>query len=151
MTPQCELSKPLFETIVQHLVNIEEQKNRLLEEYFPNQSRDRTEFINLLDDYIKQIDQVIRNTVISKNANNSFPFVIINSEVVVEDLNSHETCLFRILPPFQDTGVDGVSYLSPVGRTLLLKKLKDKVTINAPGGKFEYKINSIKLNFLQGQ
>ncbi len=147
MPKKYTLPTTIFENLIKGLANIESDKDRLLDEYFPKPSKERIEFRELLDNYIKQIDYVIRNAGVREKADNSFPFVIINSVVEVEDLENQDICHFRIVPPFHDTESDGVSYLSPVGKTLLLKKVGDNVIIKAPGGVFRYKIKSIKLLF----
>lgn len=38
-----------------------------------------------------------------------------------------------------------ISYLSPVGKSLLLRKVGDVIEVKAPGGIFHYKIKSIRL------
>lgn len=140
------LSKATFENLVKHLVEVEEGKNKLLEQYFPEPSKERKEFEKLIEDYIRQIDQLIRNVDTSQTADSKVPFVTIGSEVEVQDLIDQEVYKYRIVSPFNSSVKEGdVSYLSPVGKSLLLKKVGDEVEVNAPGGVFRYKIKSIQL------
>ena len=76
------------------------------------------------------------------------PFVVIDSIVEVEDINSNEIERFKIVSPFFTTNpLDGdfASYLSPIGKSLLLKKVGDHVLIETPMGNIEYEIKSIEL------
>lgn len=118
--------------LVKHLVEIEEGKNKLLDEFFPRPSKERDEFEILLENYIKQVDELIRKVKKSSKAGNKLPFVTIGSEVEIQNLSNNETYKYR-------------SYLSPVGKSLLLRKVGEEVEVEAPGGIFRYKIKSIRL------
>ncbi|WP_338818854.1 Transcription elongation factor GreA [Moorella thermoacetica] len=140
------LSQATFENLVKHLVEVEEGKSKLVEQYFPEPSKERDDFVKLIEDYIKQIDQLIRSVNKSQTAGGQVPFVTIGSEVEVQELDTQEVFTFRIVHPFHDSLMErGVSYISPVGKSLLLKKVGDEVEVNAPGGVFRYKIKSIQL------
>ncbi|MGI9953240.1 GreA/GreB family elongation factor [Moorellaceae bacterium AZ2] len=142
------LSPTTFENLVKHLIEVEEGKSKLIEQYFPKPSKERNEFEKLIEDYIKQIEQLIRNVNKSQSAGDKVPFVTIGSEVEVQDLSDQEQRIFKyhIVSPFYDNVNEGtVSYLSPVGKSLLLKKVGDEVEVKAPGGVFRYRIKSIRL------
>jgi len=140
------LSEPAFECLVKHLVEIEEGKNKLLDEFFPRPSKERDEFEILLENYIKQVDELIRKVKKSSKAGNKLPFVTIGSEVEIQNLSDKETHKYRIITPFRGSVKDGdISYLSPVGKSLLLRKVGDVIEVKAPGGIFHYKIKSIRL------
>ena len=140
------LSQPAFECLVKHLVETEEGKNKLLDEIFPRPSKEREEFEILLKDYIKQVDDLIRKVKKSSKAGNKLPFVTIGSEVEIQNLSNNETYKYRIIAPFRGSVKDGnISYLSPVGKSLLLRKVGEEVEVEAPGGIFRYKIKSIRL------
>lgn len=149
MSENVILSKSKFQNLILHLVSIEDDKKKLIEEYFPEPSKERTIFSRVLDNYIAKIDFLVKNNIsVGENTDNSFPFVIINSEVEVQDMETNEIINFRIISPFNNKDINDVSYLSPVGRSLLLKGVGDEVAIDTPGGKLSYKIQSIKLTFL---
>lgn len=151
MLEKIILSRIIFEKLIMHLVQIEDEKLNLLEEYFPQPSKDRKDISVLLDNYTAKIDDLIKNniTVIQKagNTGNNFPFVIIYSEVEIKDLKTGQVNKIRIVPPFKNKESNDVSYLSPIGRSLLLKNIGDKTVVKAPGGEFCYQINSIKLSY----
>lgn len=140
------LSQASFESLLKQLVEIEEGKRELLEKYFLEPSVERHELEELVEKYTKHIDQLIRKAKKSQNSDNSLPFVTINSEVEVLDLSFQEIFKYRIVNPFQSNIREGdVSYLSPVGKSLLLKKVGDQIEVKAPGGVFRYEIKSIQL------
>lgn len=142
------ISKTAFENLVQHLVNIENEKNDLINRLFPRPSKERIKFRSLLDNYITGIDYLIKYRIsVGEKADNSFPFIIINCNVEVQDMKTNEKLIFRIASPYTNMKSNDVSFLSPVGKSLLLKEVGDEVTINTPGGKLKYKIESIKLAF----
>jgi transcription elongation factor GreA len=140
------LSEPAFEYLVKHLVEIEEGKDKLLEEFFSRLSKEREEFEILLENYIKQVDGLIRKVKKSSKAGNELPFVTVGSEVEIQNLSDKETHKYRIIIPFQGSMGDGdISYLSPVGKSLLLRRVGDVIEVKAPGGIFHYRIKSIRL------
>lgn len=144
MDAKVYLTQKSFESLLTHLVNFEEQKDSILDEYFPHLNQERLEAARLIGKYNEKLAQIIRNIVTSDEADSTFPWVIIGSHVVIRDLASQEIFTYTISGPYQDiSGWDSVSYLSPVGRALLLKKAGDMVTVQTPGGKYEYEILSI--------
>lgn len=139
------LSEATFENLIEHLKEIERKKNELFERFFPEPSNKREEFKNLLNNYIKYIDQFVRNAKNSQDENVKVPFATIGSEVEVQEPSNNKIFKYRIVSPLNTSAADGdVSYLSPVGKSLLLKKVGDEIKVNAPGGVYSYKIKSIK-------
>jgi len=145
------LSQDVFEKLVQHLVEAEEEKNRIFDQYLSKPSRERIHFENLFDEYIRKVNDLIKNTDKSQASNFDIPFVTIGSVVKVQDLTDQEVLSFRIVNPFEiNINTGDISCLSPVGKSLLLKKVDDEIVVNAPGGVFRYKILSIQLrDFVQ--
>lgn len=79
-----------------HIVNIEHDKNNLIDEYFPKQTKERHRFKDILENYIEKIDFLIRNNIsISENSDNKLPFVLINSGVDVLDMNTNDVLCTR--------------------------------------------------------
>ncbi len=142
-------SEAIFERLIEHLVEIEEEKTRVIEEYYYDMSAERLEFELLIEDYISKINRYIKNVRKSKKIDTDCPFVIINSIVEVEDIYSKEVEKFKIVSPFLTTNpLDGdfASYLSPIGKSLLLKKVGDHVLVETPMENIEYAIKSIELS-----
>jgi len=140
------LSQTAFEYLVKHLVEIEEEKNKFCEQYFMGLSQERREFEKLIKDYIEQVQQFIGNAKKSQTADNSIPLVVIGSKLEVQDLDDREVFECRIISPLNGSVNErDISCLSPVGRSLLLKKVGDEIEVNAPGGLFRYKVISVQL------
>ncbi len=111
---------------------------------FPETTREREQFSDFLEGYILKINHLINNTVTTKNTK-GFPFVTIGSKVKIKDLDSGETEELRLTTPFPiSIEDDTISYLSPVGKALLLKKAGDVVEVAAPGGRFRYQVEVIE-------
>ncbi len=142
-------SKAIFEKLIEHLVEIEEEKTKVIEEYYYDMSAERLEFEILIENYISKVDKYIKNVKKTKKIDTDCPFVLINSVVEVEDIYSKEVEKFKIVSPFLTTNpLDGdfASYLSPIGKSLLLKKVGDHVLIETPMENIEYVIKSIELD-----
>lgn len=148
MSRNVILTKPAFENLIQHLVNIENEKKELVERFFPRPSKERIKFRSLLDNYITGLDFLIKYKIsVGEKSDNSFPFAIINCDIAVQDVKTNEKLNYKIVSPDTSKKVNDVSFLSPVGRSLLMKEVGDEVTIETPGGKLQYNIQSIKLAF----
>ncbi|WP_421070643.1 GreA/GreB family elongation factor [Pelotomaculum propionicicum] len=140
----------MFENLLLHMVNLEHDKNKLVDEYFPGQTKERNRFRDLLDNYIAKIDILITNNLcIGENSDNSLPFVVIGSDIEVIDMKTNDVFNYRMVTPYNNKEAHDVSIFSPVGKSMLLKKVGDEVTINTPGGKLKYKIQSIKMPLSQ--
>ncbi|SCG82106.1 hypothetical protein DW1_0493 [Proteiniborus sp. DW1] len=141
--------KTIYEKLIEHLVQIEEEKSEVIEEYYYEMSAERLEFETLIADYISQIYKYVKKMKKSNKKSTNCPFVIIDSIVEVEDINSNEVERFKIVSPFLTTNpLDGdyASYLSPIGKALLLKKVGDHVLVETPMENIEYEIKSIELD-----
>jgi transcription elongation factor GreA len=148
MQNSSELSQDAFETLRQHLAHLQTGKHKVIEEYFDERTGECIEFEELLNVYISQIDQMVRNSKPTKTKDSGLPFVIIGSSVEVQDVDNGESFRFKVVPPYQGSAksrdICDVSCLSPVGKSLLLKCVGEKVEVAAPGGVFCYKIKSIR-------
>ncbi|MCR4418576.1 MAG: GreA/GreB family elongation factor [Clostridia bacterium] len=145
MARKLKGSPTLFESLVKHLAEVEEQKAKLLETYFQESSREREELKRLVELYIRQVEALVREMGKEGTGGDALPFVTIGSEVEVEDLSTQEVHRFRLVAPFSgDVRGGDISYISPVGKALLLRRLGDEVTVHAPGGVFRYRVRSIR-------
>lgn len=139
-------NKPIFENLVRHMAEIEDDKAKFIEEYVYRSSQDRDKLRDFFDHYTSVIEK-FAGTISKDDADITPPFVIIGSLVQVQDLANGNIIDLRVINPLRDeVGFDDVSCLSPVGKALLLKKVGDSVSINTPGGVITYKIESIKYN-----
>lgn len=144
MSKRLLLSRPVFQKIIETLVELEDRKSKLFDYYFPEKSEVRYEFEKFCDNYITNINNFIKNITVVDGKGNDLPFVMIGSTVEILDLSSKKIYNYRIVPPFKNNiGGDDVSFLSPVGKALLLKKVNEKVKVSTPAGIFCFQIKSI--------
>ncbi len=140
------LSSAAYQQLISHLVNIEDHLDGLIDEYFPSLTIEREEFSELIAKYINELNAVMGKISVSADSGNIFPFVIIGSEVTIKDLDDQETYQYCISLPYQkDTRKRYISYMSPVGRALLLKRTGEQVSVQIPNGISRYQIESIRL------
>jgi len=143
------VSKRIFEMLIKHLKRIEEEKLNVIEKYYPVWTDERSDFQELMNSYIKSVENIIYNELeVMDNVPDTCPFVIIGSQVMLKDCYTNKTEELQIVSPFNDEmnmNVDNASYLSPMGRAFLLKKSNDDVTVETPMGIFQYRIESIEL------
>ena len=114
--------------ISKHIEIIKDERKQTLEQYFTKSISERNSFNDFLDHYLEQMEELIQS------ANNSetieVPFIFIGCDVEVEDLDTKEIINYHLTDPIQERiGDNDVSYLSPVGRSLLLKKTGDIIKV----------------------
>ncbi|NLM46856.1 MAG: GreA/GreB family elongation factor [Firmicutes bacterium] len=146
MTSEVRQSDTIFASLGRQLAEIEAGKGKLLEQYFPEPSQERDAFEALLEKYIRQLEGLLRGSKEQKNkANGEVPFVTIGSAVEIIETEADEVFKYRIVNP-ENVNPDAgdISYLSPMGKSLLLKKVGDEVVVKAPGGVFHYRIKAIE-------
>lgn len=140
------LTVPAYENLLAHLVNFEERRSKILNEYFPEYNQQREEFERLLNSYIKALDSVVKNVSLSDASSNDFPFVCINSEIQIEDIEESEVYNYKVISPETSyTSDDSLTFLSPMGRALLCKKEGDVISVDTPSGVYRYRIRSVRL------
>jgi transcription elongation factor GreA len=144
MNEQLYLTPETHQNLMAHLVNFEEQMDKIIDEYYPQLNQERREISELIRKYSNRLAELVKMAITSAKTDYSFPCVIIGSEVTIRDLASQEIFYYSISGPYHNgfTG-DAISYLSPVGRALLLKKAGEIVAVETPSGQYSYEILSI--------
>lgn len=147
---QSVLSKATREFLIKHLVNIEDERVVILKEFFPQTTLESIEFEKLVAGYIKGIEDIITHAQISDEVQSSIPFALIGSVVEIEDMYDQTVDTIQIISPFLNQGSINytfASYLSPMGKALLLKKKGDKVDIKTPSGVASYIVKDVKFPY----
>jgi transcription elongation factor GreA len=143
---QVTLSPVVYEHLVEQMATIQNERDVLVDRLFPHICRERVDFERQLDQYIQQIANLINSAKKSDKDDKTLPFVIVGSEVAVLDLNRQRSLKFQIVGPCPGNKASGcISCLSPMGKSLLLRKVDDEVSVKAPAGTFIYRIESIQL------
>lgn len=144
---QVVLSRTMFELVVKHLVDIEEERERILVEYYPNLTKERDHFQGLINQYISRLEAILGKAKVEDSDAIACPFIMIGGVVELDNLTFGETERIEIISPFlnkTNTSEDCASYLSPLGSALLLKQENEEVSINTPAGTINYRVNSVK-------
>ncbi len=139
------MSRPVFENLLMHLVNIEQDQDNLIDEYFPEQTMERYQFKNMLDNYISKMDYLIRyNIGVGEKGDNQLPFVVINSTVDLLDMRTRKTHTYRMVTPDNNKEAHDVSIFSALGKALLLQEVGTVVTVRILGNRLRYRIRSVR-------
>lgn len=143
------VTKRVFQMLVQHLADIEEEKQYVVENHFPGFNHERNDFEELINSYIMGLKNIINNGIkIDEKCPEACPLVLIGSNIYLKDLEDDTVEKLKLVSPFRgktDLGLDTASYLSPMGRALLLKKPGEQVSVEVPMGLLNYHIQSVDL------
>ncbi len=143
------ISRSIFELLVRHLTIIEDEKLYVLERYYPSLTAERQSFQEIMDSYIKELETLICSQAkVEESEDYTCPFVIIGSRMSIKDENTDLVEDIQIISPFlgeADLSMDIASYLSPMGRAFLLRKVNDSVKVETPMGILNYTIKAIEL------
>lgn len=146
MSRKVALTKLAFENLLKNLVELEEENKEIINEFYPNHSQERIYFIELLTEYIKKLNDVLKQVSFEEKSQNCFPFAIIGSKVEITDIDNGQTYKYNIVGPGErNVENDCISFLSPVGKSLLLRKKGETISVGTPAGVYRYRIKSIIL------
>lgn len=139
------------ELLRHHLEWVEQDKLEVSEKFFSKNVEEKVEYELFMDDYAYHVRSMLTEQRYTAIDLMNLPCVIISSIVSVEDLEDGELTDFKIVSPnetyhdvVEDKDVIPASYLSPMGKAMLLKSINDKISIKTPSGVFDYKIQNIK-------
>lgn len=149
MASTFELSNDAYEYIVRQLVQLGKQKLALFEDFFSAYAPgapidDRSEVRLFVDDYLNQVQELLTRARVVEGRCPPLPLTLIGCDIQVEDLDRKQIEMFRVVAPYEINPTAGhVSFLSPVGRGLLLKEPGQVLEVQAPGGTFRYRVLSV--------
>lgn len=149
MTTKFELSHSAFEYLSAQLAQIEEQKLALFQDFFSAYApgapvEDQAEARLSLDGYLDRVRQLLTRARVVEGRCPPLPLTLIGCDIQVEDLDRGHTDMFRVVSPYEINPAAGhVSFLSPMGRGLLLKEPGEVLEVRAPGGTFRYRVVSV--------
>ncbi|MCR2805798.1 GreA/GreB family elongation factor [Paenibacillus soyae] len=134
----------LKDQILHQMIRLEESKTDMLNAHFPLPSRvrERKEIEILLQRYVHRLEKL----VISLNQEPDFRLtcVIIGSTVSIRSKQWNASETYRICyPDNSDIDTGCISFLSPLGRQLLLAPLYTDVKVELPDGEYEYVVEQI--------
>lgn len=146
MNQPIVLTNEAFNSLLANLVELEEGIGEIIDVFFREPSKEAEDLKKVLRDYVRWMDEMIKSVTIEATADNQFPYAIIGSEVIVEEKGGGGTYSFKLVSPLRNkVESNEISFLSPMGKAMLLKKINQNFVVEAPGGNFEYKIVDIKI------
>lgn len=152
MSSVIELTAFAYSSVLSHLVNTEESRNAIVDELYSEPSALRSEFNRFMDVYLEKLEELVgRVKVVERPTRekikelNYLPFVIIGSTVELEEVNSGDTQKMRVVSPYDASiSQNDLSYVSELGRNLILKETGAVIETDMDGNKTEYRIKSIR-------
>jgi len=128
------------EQIGKQLVVMKEEKSRMMTAYFSQQSKERTEMEQLLASYTSGLEKLL--TLADEHAVSSV--VLVGSRVTIEYVELQSEDSFQItFPQEAEPGNNCISFLSPVGRQLLMASLGELISIITPSGPMDVRVTAI--------
>ncbi len=146
MGDRLVLSQEAFEKLLKSIVDFEEDFRDIVNDYYPHPTQERADILQLAAEYVKKFNKALEHVTFQEQSEKHFPFVVIGSEVEIQDIDHDETFKYKIVAPSErDIVNDYISFLSPVGMALLMKEEGETVAVNTPGGVYRYRVKSIAL------
>ena len=143
--PIC-LTKNAFNSLLAHIVELEEGISEIIDLFFSEHSKESVEIKETLNNYLRWMDTTLKKISVTDDADDYFPFVVVGSEVTVEDSGNGDVFSYKLVSPLRNKiNSNEISLLSPMGKAMLLRKVNDKFIVKAPGGDFEYKVLTVKI------
>ncbi|MFB9327977.1 GreA/GreB family elongation factor [Paenibacillus aurantiacus] len=132
--------------ILGQLVHLEESKKAMLDAYFPLPDRhvERKSTEILLERYVHRIEKLL--FCLTHEPDFKLTFVVIGSTVTIRNKQSHVAESYKICyPDHADIDAGCISFLSPLGRQLLLSPIYSTVNVAVPDGECEYVVECISV------
>lgn len=152
MYSSVELTPFAYRAILSHLVDIEERKDEIVDNFYPEPSVLREDFSCFLEDYLKKLEGLVKTVqIIDKPSReklkglNYLPYVIIGSTVELEGGKNSGADSYRIVSPYETTNSKkDLSYMSALGKALMLKKTEETIKLDINKEPCSYRIKSIR-------
>lgn len=152
MNGKIEMTTYAQKSIINQLVDIDERKNEIVDEIFSEPSKLRDDFIQFLEQYVRKLEELLESIQTVERPDrekvkvlNYLPFVIIGSTVELENGSGGDTQVYKIVSPYNSSSLKNeLSYLSDMGKALMLRKTGDTIEADESKGVCTYKIKSIK-------
>lgn len=127
------------EMLVSQLLTLGEEKRTFLDAYFDVRNPERIQLDKQLTSYIDRIEQLLAGPDELLNS-----VVLIGSQIELEYVDFHTSDTLTVVMPEEANPDEGlISFLSPVGRQLLLGEKGEMRAISTPSGSMRIRIASI--------
>ncbi|QQE73180.1 GreA/GreB family elongation factor [Brevibacillus composti] len=137
------LPNSMHRRLVEQLVFFDEQRIPFLDLHFAGKHNERQKANQWLDQYVSTVESLLKDT--SGSDTSTLPKVVIGSEVTLhyvdEGLDESLTICF---PEQTDPDLGRISFLSPMGRQLLMNPVNEPIRLEMPMGAQEVVVRSIR-------
>lgn len=128
------------EQLVRQLILLGDEKNRFLDAYFVMEGKERQEIKLFLTKYKELVEKIL-----AMGDEHLLTHVLIGSHVTIEYPEFRTTDSFTIVMPSEaDPDENLISFLSPVGKKLLMEPIGEIVSVAAPSGEIQFCIKEIQ-------
>lgn len=130
------------EGLIRQMIAFGDERSRFLDAYYPEYTNARLAADRLLSDYTRTLEELLKEK--GEDALNRQ--VLIGSRVVITYLDDGSSETLMVSYPQAaalDTGMYRVSFLSPTGRSLLMRHCGDEPVVDAPSGPLRIRIDQI--------
>jgi transcription elongation factor GreA len=118
------------ERLIHQLIVLGEEKHSFLDAYFPKQGVERKQTQLFLAEYV----QFVENELAAVETGQS-PAVFIGCEVTIDYIDYQTKDSFKIVYPMDaDPEQNCISFLSPVGKQLLMSRRDEVINVATPAG-----------------
>jgi len=151
MKKKITISKFVFDRLSKHMEEFTAIQNKVLNDNEMVPAAERKTYQDIFMQYIQYLQHLLKEAHIADSDDPSLPCVTLGSVVELENLENKRINKILVTFPTANQPVDKkiklspTSYNSPIGKALFLKKPGDTVEVNAPGGRFKYRIKSVDL------
>lgn len=130
--------------LIGQLVFFDEQVSSFLDEYSDSARQDRVKLRKLIERYRSELQDVTSRS--DERLDESLrSVVLIGSSVKIEFPEDSMVETYTIaFPEHIDPDVNRISFLSPLGLSLLLGNVSDSVTVEGPGGNYVVHVQDVK-------
>lgn len=136
--------------LISQLAFFDEQFAIFLDTYFHDFNRDRQQMDDLIRKYIKKLESILGEDdhALETHLNS---VVLLGSSVKLTFVEDGFSELYTVVYPTEaDPDKNRISFLSPIGKHLLLANVNDELEIDGPAGKYEVKVEEIKYSYMGG-
>ncbi|MNZ94333.1 Transcription elongation factor GreA [compost metagenome] len=134
------LTPGLRESLLNQLVVLGEEKKTFLDAYFAAHIKERSDASQFLADYVTFVEKQLQ-----LKPEEQLATVYIGTEVTIYDMEYKSTDTFEIVYPDEmDPDENRISFLSPLGKQLLMRRIGEVFQVETPSGVMEIRIDNIQ-------
>jgi len=104
MNQPINLTQDAFNSLLANLVELEEGIDEIIDLFFRELSKETEELKRVLNEYIRWLDATVNRVIIDDHTDNDFPYAVVGSEVIVEDVGSKENYSYKLVSPLKKQG-----------------------------------------------